>query len=127
MASIPIAGTAVEDLATLQRLNDEYIRAVRTSDTNWFEQHLAPDFVNGNPDGTVSDRATFLASIARPLPLAEFRAHDVRIRVLGGLAIAQGRTAYRKPDGQPGAGSYTDLYARRGGRWACIAADVMRG
>jgi hypothetical protein len=117
----------VEDLAILQRLNDAYIRAVRTSDATWFEEHLAPEFVNGNADGTVSDRAAFLAHVARPLPLADFRAEDVRIRVLGDLGIAQGRTAYRKPDGQPGAGSYTDIYARREGRWLCIAADVQRG
>ena len=115
------------DTAVLQRLNSEYIRSVRESDVAWFQRHLAPEFMNGNPDGTVSDRDGFLARVAQPLPLTDFDAHDVRIRVLGALAIVQGRTSYGRADGTAGAGSYTDLYARRGASWLCIAADVLRG
>lgn len=37
----------------LEKLNDGYIRSVRESDVAWFERHLADDFVNSNPDGTL--------------------------------------------------------------------------
>ena len=111
----------------LEELNAGYIRAVRTSDVAWFDKHLAPDFVNSNADGTLSDRAEFLERVARPLPLTEFACDDVRIRVLDGVAIIHGRTTYRKPDGQAAAGRYTDVWALRGDRWLCVCADVTRG
>ena len=115
------------DLQRLEELNDGYIRSVAQSDVGWFEAHLAQDFLNGNPDGTLADRAGFLRQIARSCPVDGFRAEDVRIRILGEIAIIHGRTLYRKPDGQPGAGRYTDVWARRDGRWLCVSADVTRG
>lgn len=111
---------------TLEQLNAGYIRSVATSDAKWFEAHLSEDFVNSNADGSLSDRAAFLAAIAKPLPLKDFACEDVRIRLLGEVAIIHGRTTYRKPDGQPGAGRYTDVWARRDGRWLCVCADVTR-
>jgi len=113
-------------MTSLEELNAGYIRSVATSDVKWFEKHLADDFVNSNADGTLSDRAAFLAAIAKPLPLKNFGCEDVRIRVFGDTAIIHGRTTYRKPDGQAGAGRYTDVWARRGGRWVCVCADVTR-
>jgi ketosteroid isomerase-like protein len=110
----------------LEELNAGYIRSVATSDVAWFDRHLADDFVNSNADGTLSDRAAFLAAIAKPLPLKDFACEDVRIRVFGDAAIIHARTTYRKPDGQRGAGRYTDVWARRGGRWVCVCADVTR-
>ena len=116
-----------QDLDALQRLNDGFIASVRNSDTKWFEANLAEDFVNGNADGTFSDRAAFIASIARPCPLSDLRAEDVRVRLLGEFAIIHGRTVYKKANGAATAGRYTDVYARRDGRWVCVSADVLRG
>jgi ketosteroid isomerase-like protein len=110
----------------LEELNAGYIRSVATSDVKWFEEHLAEDFLNSNADGTLSDRAAFLAAIAKPLPLKDFACEGVRIRVMGDIAIIHGRTRYGKPDGRPGAGRYTDVWAKRSGRWLCVCADVTR-
>ena len=124
-----VAHTQVRDndLDTLQRLNDGYIRSVRMSDVGWFEENLAGDFMNSNSDGSFVDRAGFLAQVARPCAVSDFAAEDVRIRLLGKIAIIHGRTVYKKPDGQAGAGRYTDVYACREGRWLCVCADVTRG
>jgi ketosteroid isomerase-like protein len=111
----------------LQELNAGYIRSVRASDVNWFERYLADDFVNSNADGSITDRAGFLVQVARPLPVADFGCEDVRIRLLGEVAIIHGRTVYTKPDGSAAAGRYTDVWARRDGRWLCVCADVTRG
>ena len=115
------------DQATLGELNHHYIRAVRESDAAWFDANLAPEFVNGNADGSFSDRAAFLAFIARPSTVPDLRIHDVRIQVVGEVGIIHARTAYTKPDGQPGAGRYTDIWWRAGGRWRCVSAHVTRG
>jgi ketosteroid isomerase-like protein len=119
------AGTS--EVETLDALNDGYIRSVRTSDVRWFDEHLAEDFVNSNPDGSLVDRAGFLAQIARPTMVPDLAMEDVRIRLLDDVAIIHARTVYTKPDGQRAAGRYTDVWARRHGRWLCVAADVTRG
>lgn len=121
------AVTNASDLKTLQELNLGYIRSVQTSDVRWFDDNLAEDFVNSNPDCSLVDRAGFLAQIARPCPVTALAAADVLIQMLGEVAIIRARTTYVKPDGQPGAGRYTDVWARRGGRWLCVAANVSRG
>lgn len=114
------------DRATLQQLNDAYINAVATSDVAWFERHLSADFLNSNPDGTLSDRAAFLGQVARPSAVSGLRSQEVLIRVFGRTAIVHGRTDYRRADGTPGAGRYTDVWAREGDSWVCVAADVTR-
>ena len=114
------------DLDTLRMLNDGFIRAVATSDAGWFEKHLSSDFVNSNADGTLSQRAAFIFNVARPSSVPDLSVSDVRIRLFGASAIVHGRTGYTKPDGQRGAGRYTDVWARVDGHWLCAAADVTR-
>lgn len=122
--------TAMSDgkhIATLEKLNDDYIRSVATSDVKRFGEILSEDFLNSNPDGSLSDKAQFLANISKLAGVSGLKCEDVRIRVMGDFAIIHGRTTYRKPDGQPGAGRYTDMWALRDGRWLCVAAHVTRG
>jgi ketosteroid isomerase-like protein len=121
------AELATQDNEALEKLNAAYIRSVQACDARWFDENLAEDFLNSNPDGSLVDRAGFLEQIARPATIANLRAEDVRIRVMGDFAIIHGRTAYTKPDGRDGAGRYTDTWARRQGRWLCVAAHVHRG
>jgi ketosteroid isomerase-like protein len=112
---------------TLEQLNAEYIGSVQNSDVRWFEKHLADDFMNSNPDCSLVDRAGFLEQVARPAAISNFRAEDVRIRVLGEVAVIHGRTRYTRADGVDAVGRYTDVWARRNGEWLCIAAHVARG
>ncbi len=119
--------THASDVDTLQELNKQYIRSVRESDVRWFDENLSEDFVNSNPDCTLVDRAGFLAQIAKPSAAKNIQCEDVRIRMLGEVALIHARTTYIKPDGQPGAGRYTDVWAKRKERWVCVAANVTRG
>jgi ketosteroid isomerase-like protein len=114
------------DRATLEELNRNYIRSVSEADVRWFDEHLSDDFVNSNPDCSLVDRAGFLAQIGRGSTVKDLAVEDVLIRVLGEVGIIHARTTYTKADAQPGAGRYTDVWARRGGRWLCVAANVTR-
>ena len=116
-----------DDTVTLQRLNEDFVRSVQLSDARRFDEILADDFLNSNPDGSLVDRAGFLKQIARPAMISNLEAHDVRIRIMGDIGIIHARTTYQKPDGQPGAGRYTDVWARRQGGWLCVSAHVTRG
>jgi ketosteroid isomerase-like protein len=115
-----------DDQATLTALNLEYIRSVSEADVQWFDANLSADFVNSNPDCSLLDRAGFLAQIGRGSSVKNLDIEDVLIRVLGDVALIHARTTYVNIDGQPGAGRYTDVWARRGDRWVCVAANVTR-
>ena len=114
------------DHAALDALNREYIRSVSEADVRWFDANLAPDFVNSNPDCSLLDRAGFLAQIARGSTVKGLGIEDVLIRVLGDAALIHARTTYTKANGQPGAGRYTDVWARCESGWVCVAANVTR-
>lgn len=119
--------TAVDaDLATLSELNDDYIRSVQTSDVRRFDEILADDFLCSNADGTLVDRRAFLEHTAHPATISNLDAHDVTIRLLGDVALIHARTTFTGPDGRPGASRYTDVWARRDGRWLAVSAHITR-
>jgi len=123
---MPAETVAHADVDTLRQLNRDYVRSVQTSDVRRFEEILAEDFLCSNPDGSLVDRAGFLAQTARPVAISNLEARDVRVRILGDVAIIHARTTYTMPDGRAGAGRYTDVWARRQGRWLAVSAHVTR-
>ena len=129
MEAKPVQPVSVNpaDTDILRRLNEDFVRSVEMSDVRRFDEILAKDFLNSNPDGSLVDRTGFLAQIARPAMISNLEAHDVRIRIMGDIAIIHARTTYKKPDGRAGAGRYTDVWARQQGRWLCVSAHVTRG
>src|SRR6266702_338579 len=114
------------DLEMLVDLNGDYIRSVQTSDVHRFDEILADDFLCSNPDGSLVDRERFLEQTAVPVRISNLQAHDVNVRIMGDVAIIHARTTYTGPDGRPGAGRYTDVWARRAGRWLAVSAHVTR-
>jgi ketosteroid isomerase-like protein len=114
------------ELQALEQLNRDYIRSVQTSDVRRFEEILADDFLCSNPDGSLVDRAAFLTQTARPVTISNLEARDVLVRILGDVALIHARTTYTLADGRAGSGRYTDVWARRGGRWLCVSAHVTR-
>ena len=114
------------DLDTLLELNRDYIRSVQTSDVRRFDEILADDFLCSNPDGSLIDRAAFLAQTARPVSISGLEAKDVNVRLMGDFAIIHARTTFVRPDGGVGSGRYTDVWARRQGQWLAVSAHVTR-
>ncbi len=118
--------TSRSDLERLLELNRDYIRSVQTSDVQRFDEILAGDFLCSNPDGSLVDREGFLRQTALPVKISGLEAHDVNVRLMGDFAMIHARTAYTGPDGRPGSGRYTDVWARRQGRWFAVSAHVTR-
>ena len=117
---------AKTDLDQLHELNRDYINSVQTMDVKRFDEILSDDFVCSNPDGSMVDRAAFLQQTGRKITISGLEARDVDVRLMGDFAIIHARTTYTLPDGRPGAGRYTDIWARRNGRWLAVAAHVTR-
>ena len=118
--------TRGDDLRIVEDLNRNYLRAAEFADVAWYETHLADDFVISVVDGSLLDRSAFIERIARPHQFRDYRAVDVRIRLVGELALVHAGFRYTKPDGQSGTGRYTDIYAQRQGRWLCVSAHFNR-
>ena len=114
------------DHDALLALNRDYIDSVQNSDVRRFDEILADDFLCSNPDGSLVDRANFLAQTARPVTIKNLAAQDVNIRLMGDFAIIHARTSYTLPDGRAGSGRYTDVWARRNGQWLAVSAHVTR-
>src|SRR5271165_6984440 len=105
------------DLDALTALNRDYIHSVQHGDVQRFSEILAEDFLCSNPDGSLVDKTQFLAQTARPVTISGLEADEVQIRILGDVAIIHARTRYCTADGAEYRGRYTDVWARRQGRW----------
>ncbi len=125
-AGAAAAQSGPSDRERLLALNLDYIRSVQTGDVARFRAILADDFRASLPDGTLLDKAAFLAQTAKPVTITGLACHDVELRILGDVAIVHARTTYTNADGRPGAGRYTDVWARRGDTWLAVAAHVTR-
>ena len=114
------------DVDVLRDLNGHYIRSVVQSDVARFTEILADDFLCTNPDGSLIDKPQFLRQTAVPVSFTDFDVDDLRIRVLGDVAIVHGRTRFALTDGRRGRGQYTDVWEKRQGRWLAVSAHVTR-
>ena len=114
------------DLEELNRLNDDYIHSVQYSDVKRFNEILADDFLCSMPDATLLDRQAFLEFSAKPVMITNLQAYEVNIRVMGDFAIIHARTSYTAVDGTTSGGRYTDVWARRNGKWVAVSAHVTR-
>lgn len=122
--AMPAAESDDQDL--LRDLNEGFITSVQQADVEWFRTHMAEDFLNSNPDGTIVDKAGFLSRIAKGPGISGLKAKDVIIRVFGDFAIIHAMTTYKTAEGREGSGRYTDSWARRQDKWLCVAAHVTR-
>ena len=114
------------DVDALTALNCDYIHSVQHGDVQRFGEIMAEDFLCSNPDGSLVDKKQFLAQTARPVTISGLSAHEVRVRILGDVAIIHARTSYTTADGEQRNGRYTDVWARRDGKWLAVSAHVTR-
>ena len=121
------ADTAMQsDFDALTALNRDYIHSVQHGDVGRFDEILAEDFLCSNPDGSLVDKQGFLAQTGRAVTISGLTAEDVRLRILGDVAIIHARTSYMTADGEQRKGRYTDVWARRNGCWLAVSAHVTR-
>src|SRR5580704_431943 len=87
--------TTRSDLDALTALNRDYIHSVQHGDVRRFDEILAEDFLCSNPDGSLVGKNQFLAQTARPVTISGLSVQEVRVRILGDVAIIHARTSYK--------------------------------
>jgi len=132
MMAPPASGVIVHreagmtDHERLSELNEAYIRASLSSDTNWYDKYLADDFVCINPDATLLDKAQFLRMVAGGSDQATYNLDVVHIRVFADVALIRAIGSWRTHAGVSGISHYTDVYVRRGEDWKVVSAQISR-
>ena len=121
-----MAIVTASDLEALRTLNESYLSNVLHGDVDGFRRILADDFLGSMPDGAILTRDQFLARTGGPRTLSRLTADDVRIRILGQIAIIHAETHFTTLGGQEGRGRYTDIWEKRAPGWLAVAAHVTR-
>ncbi len=114
--------TLTEAEAEIAETEGRIVDAIRTRDLERLAAELADDFVHtpfGSPD---QDREAFLRAIGEvPYEILELSAEDLRVRILGDLAVLSGsqRAKVRFPEGTvvEGVSKFVDLFSGGHGAW----------
>jgi len=114
------------DAATLERLNQEYVNAFMNADVDWYRQHLTEDFTCVESDGTVLSKADFLANTMKGPDVAEYKLHEVDVRVYGVAALVRATGVWLREDGSMGMSRYADFYVKTGSGWQAVFAQITR-
>jgi len=118
--------------AALQRLENEWIRAVRERDSAALERLLAPDFaftvaVAGKPLSTI-DRDAYV-NRAKGYSVQESRFEEIVVRLHGDVAVVTSRYVQKATlHGRDRSAEFllTDTWVKRGGTWVAVARTSSR-
>jgi ketosteroid isomerase-like protein len=107
-----------------------WAESVATANPSAVRRILADDFVWVYPDGTLKNKQEALAVTAsNPWRLRSDHLEDVRVRLFGNTAIAQGNESWvrQTEDGTNVRNRFvwTDTWVCRGGSWEVVAAEYL--
>lgn len=120
-------GTMSSDEAFILSLEKAWNLAEEHKDAQALDQLLAGTLVYTEFDGSLMDKAQFLASVKGSSPEGDqFTYEDLKVRVYGDCAIVTGM--YREKGvvkGRPISrrGRFTDSWVKENGTWLCVASQ----
>ena len=114
------------DLTTLERLNQEYVDAFINADVDWYQEHLAEDFVCVESDGSVLNKIQFLSNTVKGPDVIDYKLHEVDVRIYGNAALVRATGVWIKEEGSMGMSRYTDVYIRTNNEWKAVSAQITR-
>ncbi len=116
-----------EDERELVRLEQAYARALVEKDRAFLMRFYAPDWRGGNWMGFWSKSTMLKSVLDERYVVRSMAVRDLKVRLLGDVAIVQGvDEEVTSLDGKDTSGkwAFTDLFARRDGRWVAIASHT---
>lgn len=123
--------------AEILRLEREWAGTIKTHDTEVVRRIEADDIVITYPDGTTGTKETDIKDLeSKALNADSWDVVDAKVMVLDAdAAVVTGRSLvkngkYKRPDGKSidisGEYRFTDVFARRNGRWQVVASQATK-
>ena len=115
---------------TLKQIERDWDNAAAKADTAALDRILAADWVVTNFDGQLETKAQRLAAVKsgeRKLETATI--NEMKVRLLGDVAIVHGLSTVKASlKGKDVSGRYrwTDVFAKRGGRWLAVTTQSTK-
>ena len=117
-----------DDIATLKKLNHDWISSFVTRDTATMAKIYADDMVLINPDGKAFYKKDMLRGLMSPnQEYLSAHVDTVSVRLVGNIGLVCAKaTAVAKADGKVSTLTtcYLDVYEKRNDRWYAIASQV---
>ena len=112
--------------ATIRQIEQEWGNALVKADIAALDRILAADFEWTSSEGQVQTKAQSNADLrSGQLKMESWTLNDMRVRILGDTAIVHGMSTEKsRYKGKDTSGQYrwTDVFAKRGGRWLAVAS-----
>ncbi|HEX7111287.1 MAG TPA: nuclear transport factor 2 family protein [Mizugakiibacter sp.] len=107
----------------IEALEHQWLDAAQSHDRAALDRILADDFVDVSSNGAFRSKADALAGSNAP-PGATQTLHELRVRVYGDCAIANGvNVVHSDTLGWTAEVPFTDVFVRRHGRWQAVSAQ----
>lgn len=114
----------------LIRVAQEWDRAMVENDAEAIGRYMAEDWTIIGPDGSVGDKATFLALVkSRALSHDVMESNDIQVRVYGDTAVI---TAWGVSGGKYQGQAFREVersscvFVRQEGQWRCVLTHLSR-
>lgn len=127
VAAVPPPAPSPE--AELVRLEQDYARALIAKDVAFLKAYYAPDWRGGDWMGFGSKTNIINMLLDRRYRVTSMKLRDLKVRLVGDIAIVQGTDEEVSAMGvqdTSGVWGFTDIFARRAGRWLCIASQTTK-
>ena len=131
VAFLLLAGAAAADSAEdVRRIDLEVAVATWAGDAEWFRENLADDYLLVSPTGATRTKTDVIRELATPgLKMEPYEPSEVQVRVYGDAAVVNSRVMQRFTLGNGRYTTdlrYTNVYARRKGRWVLVSGHASR-
>ena len=115
------AGNSLDDIDTLAYLERDYDHALMARNKEWFEKHLADDYIYVNSRGEVVNKKKDIEDMVNDKGLEWAGSSDLNINVSGNNAVVTGIYHVKGKDDKGVAydrrSRYIDTWVRRDGVW----------
>ena len=115
--------------AELIELEQDYAKALIAKDRAFLMRFYAPDWRGGNWLGVFTKSTMLKSLLAERYVVRSMKLRDIKVRVLGDVAVLEGvddEVTSMGGNDTGGRWSFTDVFARRGGRWVAIASHASK-
>jgi ketosteroid isomerase-like protein len=120
---IATSNSYAEDERYIIECSRDWAESVVTGDRSKRRIYFADDFIGTDTKGRRYDKAQVTRETGPAKQIISNQIDDVSVRFFGDTAIAHGSETWVRKDGSTGRYVWTDIWAKREGRWQVVAAQ----